>query len=656
MATNKTDISNINALRMLGVDMVSKANSGHPGIVLGAAPILYTLFTRFINIDPENPEWWNRDRFVMSAGHGSALLYALYHLCGYAISIEDLKNFRQFNSLTPGHPEYRHTPGIEMTTGPLGQGVATAVGMALAQNYMSNRFDKGPYPICNHKTYVLCGDGDLQEGIAQEALSLAGHLHLDNLVILYDSNDIQLDGSVDLDNTEDVKMKYEAMHFNYFKVEDGNDVEEIEESISQANKLKGPSIIEVKTIIGFGASNEGTNAVHGSPITGEALDDLRLKLNYHRKPFDVSSTVYSYFEENVKQRGTIAEVNWSHQLEGYMKEYPELYKEYEDFNYDSFKPNYKKHTKWEVGAIESTRKIVGKLFDHYSIDLPNILGGSADLTPSTFIKGANGDFEANHKQGRNIKFGVREHAMGAIVNGINLHGGLKGFCSGFFVFSDYLKPAIRQAAIMELPSIFVFSHDSVCVGEDGPTHQPIEHFAMLRSIPNLNVIRPADAKESIGAVRLAFESQRTPTVITTSRQGLPVLKRTDEDLVSKGAYVVFEPSDKLDGILISCGSELAITLDAAALLFEEGINVRVVSMPSMYLFDKQSAEYKEEILPSSITNRLAIEMAASMPWYKYSQNVYGIDRFGISAPIKHIHEYFGFTKENLANEFKKIVK
>lgn len=654
MATNKIDTKNINALRVLGVDMINKAKSGHPGIVLGAAPILYTLFTRFINIDPENPEWWNRDRFILSAGHGSALLYALYHLCGYAISMDDLKNFRQLGSLTPGHPEYRHTPGVEMTTGPLGQGIATACGMAFAQNFLSERFDKKSYPICKHKTYVLCGDGDLQEGIAQEAMSLAGHLKLDNLVILYDSNDIQLDGPVSLDNTEDVKKKTEAMGWTYFFVLDGNDVEEISHAIELANKTEGPVIIEIKTKIGFGAPNEGTNAVHGAPIGEENAKLLRDALDYHNEPFVVDKSVYDFFLHNVKERGVIAEVNWSHLFDGYSHDYPELYAEYEKFNYNSYEINKAKHPTWEVGQIESTRKIVGKLIDFYSIDLPNIVGGSADLTPSTFVHGANGDYEASNRVGRNIKFGVREHAMGAMINGINLHGGLKGFCAGFFVFSDYMKPAIRQAAIMGVPSIFIFSHDSVCVGEDGPTHQPIEHFAMFRSIPNLNVIRPADAHEAIGAVEIAFESKTTPTIITTSRQGLPVLKRTDEELVKKGAYVVYDPNVELDGILISCGSELAIALDTAAELQKYNINVRVVSMPSMFLFDKQTAEYKESVLPSNVKKRLAIEMGASMPWYKYASNVFGIDRFGVSAPIKHIHEYFGFTPENLAKVFKDI--
>ncbi len=654
MAMNELEQLNISTLRMLGVDMINKAKSGHPGIVLGAAPIVYTLFTRFINIDPENPDWWNRDRFILSAGHGSALLYALYHLSGYEISIEDLKNFRQLGSLTPGHPEYRHTPGVEMTTGPLGQGIATACGMALAENYLSNRFNRPRYKIATHKTYVLCGDGDLQEGIAMEACSLAGHLQLKNLVLLYDSNDIQLDGDVALSNTEDVKAKFEAMKWAYLRVEDGNDIEEIAKQIEVANAMEKPVIIEIKTIIGYGSPNQGTKDCHGAPLGDEKTAELREALGYKLEPFVVKEEVYDFFHENVLERGIKAEVEWSHLLDEYKQKYPEAFKEYQDFFYGNYQIREEKLPVFSVGEAESTRKILGKVLEHYSVDLPNILGGSADLTSSTFVKGANGNFEVDTKDGRNIRFGVREHAMGAIVNGINLHGGVRGFCAGFFVFSDYLKPAIRQAAIMGVPSVFIFSHDSVCVGEDGPTHQPIEHFAMLRSIPNLNVFRPADYKEVRAAMKYAFLSENIPTVITTSRQSLPTLENTNEERALKGAYVVYEASKNFDGILISCGSELSIAIEVAEELKNQNINVRVVSMPSPFLFEMQTDEYKESVLPANKTRRLAIEMGASMPWYKYSQNVYGIDRFGVSAPIKHIHSYFGFTKENLVEVYKNI--
>ena len=643
----------VNTLRMLGVDMINKANSGHPGIVLGAAPIIHTLFTRFINIDPINPDWKNRDRFILSAGHGSALLYALYHLVGYKISMDDLKNLRQLGSLTPGHPEYMHTPGVEMTTGPLGQGIATACGFALAQNYLSNKFDNQEYPICNHKTYVLCGDGDLQEGIAMEAVSLAGHLKLKNLVVLFDSNDIQLDGPVALDNTENMGAKFESMNWAYLRVEDGNDCDAIAAAIEKANEIDKPVLIEVKTIIGHGAPNQNTSGCHGAPLGEANTNVVREALGYNYAPFEIDEKVYDFYYNNVNLRGGLAHKAWQDKLEGYKNNYQEAYDEYVKFFNNDYAPISNRIPKWEVGTEESTRKILGQILDQFSVDLPNIIGGSADLTPSTFVKGANGEYLADHKEGRNIKFGVREHAMGAMVNGINLHGGLKSFCAGFFVFSDYMKPAIRQASLMNIPSIFVFSHDSVCVGEDGPTHQPIEHFSMLRSMPNLNVIRPADSKETEGAMLIAFTSKTTPTVITTSRQALPVLPNTDVDSVAKGAYVVYEPENP-EGILISCGSELAIACQTAEVLKAEGINVRVVSMPCPALFDAQDEAYKQSVLPNNLTKRLAIEMGASMPWYKYASNVYGIDRYGISAPIKHIHNYFGFTKENLAEVYKNI--
>ena len=644
----------VNTLRMLGVDMINKANSGHPGIVLGAAPIVHTLFTRFINVDPADPNWVNRDRFILSAGHGSALLYALYHLCGYEISMDDLKNLRQLDSLTPGHPEYGHTPGVEMTTGPLGQGISTACGMALAQNFLSNRFDNQAHPICDHKTYVLCGDGDLQEGIAMEAVSLAGHLKLQNLVVLFDSNDIQLDGEVKFDNTEDMKAKFEAMNWGYVRVEDGNNCDEIAKGIELANQMNKPVLVEIKTVIGHGAPNQGTSGCHGAPLGTTNTEALRKVLNYTAEPFVVADEVYDFYANNVSVRGGVAKHNWNKNLEEYKAQYKEAYEEYVKFMNGEYAPIKDRLPKWEVGSEESTRKILGAILDQLSVDMPNIIGGSADLTPSTFVKGANGVYLADNKVGRNIKFGVREHAMGAMANGINLHGGLKSFCAGFFVFSDYMKPAIRQASLMNIPSIFVFSHDSVCVGEDGPTHQPIEHFSMLRSMPNLNVIRPADSKETEGAMLLAFNSTNTPTVITTSRQALPVLENTSSDDVAKGAYVVYEPTKALDGILISCGSELSIAIETAKVLEEENVHVRVVSMPCPRLFDIQPTEYKESVLPSNVTKRLAIEMGATMPWYKYASNVYGIDRYGVSAPIKHIHGYFGFTKENLANVYKNI--
>lgn len=649
---NNIDNLCVNTIRLLGVEMINKANSGHPGIVLGSAAIIHTLYTRHLNINVKEVDWWNRDRFILSAGHGSAMLYAINHLAGYDITIEDLKSFRQYQSRTPGHPEYKHTEGVEMTTGPLGQGIASACGMALAEKYLANHFNKDNLNIVDHYTYVLCGDGDLQEGIAQEAISFAGHTNLSKLIVLYDSNDIQLDGEVNLANSENTKLKFESMSWDYQLVKDGNDIEAIDKAICNAKKSNKPSLIEIKTIIGYGCPDSGTNLIHGKPLGEANTKALRENLGYDYAPFEVDSEVYDFYKENVEKRGIEANQVWSNKLREYHTKFSDKYNEFVNFMTYSFKFDYSKLKEYPNG--ESTRKILGAYLDEYSNQLPNLIGGSADLTPSTFVKGADGNFEADFLNGRNIRFGVREHAMGAIVNGINLHGGLKAFGAGFFVFSDYMKPAIRQAAIMKLPSIFIFSHDTVCVGEDGPTHEPIEHFAMLRSIPNLNVMRPADYKEVRACLDIAINSISTPSVITTSRQALPTLEHTDSTAARFGAYVVYEACKNIDGILISSGSELSIAIDTAKALEKENIFVRVVSMPSPYLFDNQEEEYKESVLPSSITKRLAIEMGASLPWYKYAKYVKGIDTFGISAPISYMHKHFGFDVESLTEFYKNL--
>ncbi len=652
--TNTEQLS-INTLRMLGVDAINKAKSGHPGIVLGAAPMAFTLFTKHMNINPDDKNWFNRDRFVLSAGHGSALLYSMLHLCGYDVTIEDLKNFRQLGSKTPGHPEYGHTEGVEMTTGPLGQGISTAVGMAIAESYMAFKFNKENMNVVDHNTFVICGDGDLQEGISMEAASLAGHLKLGKLVVLYDSNDIQLDGEVNLTNTESIKGKFEAMNWQYIKVEDGNDIDAINDAICAAKEnLEQPTIIEVKTVIGFGAPNSGESAVHGAPLGEDNTKIVRKNLEYTYEPFEVDSKVYDYFKENVIERGEQADTDWNIVMQKYEKKYPEDYNELIKFINDEFEIVDKNLPVYEVGSKESTRKILGKMLDQINIDLPNAIGGSADLTPSTFVKGANGVFEFDTRAGRNIKFGVREHAMAAITNGINLHGGMKAFCAGFFIFSDYMKPSMRLAALMGVPSIFVFSHDTVCVGEDGPTHQPIEQLTMLRSIPNFNVIRPADATEVKAALKIAFGSEKTPTAITTTRQPLLNMECTSEAGVMKGAYVAYEPSKPANGIIITCGSELELSINVAKELEEKGEFVRVVSMPSMFLFEQQSDKYKESVLPKNITKRLAVEMGHTMPWYKYACNVYGIDTYGVSAPLKHIHDVFGFTVEKIKKAYTDI--
>lgn len=645
----------INTIRLLGVDAINKAKSGHPGIVLGAAPMAFTLFTRHLKANPADTEWFDRDRFVLSAGHGSALLYSMLHLCGYGLTIDDLKEFRQKGSMTPGHPEYRHTKGVEMTTGPLGQGISTAVGMAIAESYMANKFNKSDIKPINHNTYVICGDGDLEEGISMEACSLAGHLALGKLIVLYDSNDIQLDGEVALTNTDDIKGKFEAMNWQYLRVEDGNDIDSIDEALKEAKACgTKPTIIEIKTVIGYGAPNSGESAVHGAPLGEDNTKALRKALDYNYEPFDVDKSVYDFFKKNVIEKGDQADSEWSVTLEKYEKKYPEDYKELMHFIDNDYEIIDENLPTYEVGSKEATRKILGKMLDQISADMPNAIGGSADLTPSTFVKGANGVFEADTRHGRNIKFGVREHAMTAIVNGITLHGGLRAFGAGFFIFSDYMKPALRLASIMQIPSIFIFSHDTVCVGEDGPTHQPIEQLTMLRSIPNFDVIRPADATEVKAALKIAFESKLTPTAITTTRQPLTNLASTSEDGVRHGAYIAYEPKKKATGIIIACGSELELCIEVAKTLEAEGENVRVVSMPSQFLFECQDKKYKEKILPSTITKRLAVEMGHPMSWYKYSKNVYGIDTFGISSPLKYIHEYYGFTVDNLVKVYKNI--
>jgi len=645
----------INSLRVVGAEMITKAKSGHPGIVLGSAPILHTLFTKHINIDAEDEKWFDRDRFILSAGHGSTLLYELLHLSGFNITLDDLKNFRQKGSKTPGHPEYGHVQGVEITTGPLGQGIASSVGMAIAESFLSAKFNKPNYEVINHYTYVMCGDGDLQEGIAMEAASLAGHLNLKKLIVLYDSNDVQLDGDVNQTNSENIKMKFEAMNWNYIKVSDGNNINEIDSAITTAKESSKPTIIEIKTVIGYGAPNSGESSVHGKPMPEDDIKVLRKNLNYNGPVLEYPADVVEYYKANVIERGINAATAWNDMLISYHNDYPEEYDELMKFIYNDFKlDDLSDMPKYEAGSEESTRKEMGKYIDYLSRKLPNIIGGSADLSSSTMVKGADGIYGPSNPLGRNIKFGVREHAMAAITNGITLHGGLRGFCAGFFVFSDYLKPAVRLAAIMNIPSLFFFSHDTICVGEDGPTHQPVEQLTMFRSMPNTNVIRPADATEMAEAMILSFKNNTYPTVVTSSRQALPNLACTNADGVDKGAYIVYKPKNKATATLISCGSELFITIDAAKKLEEKGINCNVVSMPSMFLFDKQSKEYKDSILPKDHFI-MAVELGASMPWYKYADEVYGLDEFGASMPIKYIHETYGFTADAISAKVVELL-
>ena len=642
----------INTIRFLGVDAINNANSGHPGIVLGAAPMAYSLFVNQLNINIDNPQWINRDRFILSAGHGSALLYAINHLVGYDVTIDDLKRFRKFGN-TPGHPEYGHTEGVETTSGPLGQGISNAVGMAIAETHLAARFNKDKFNVIDHYTYAIVGDGDLQEGVAMEAISLAGHLGLGKLIVLFDSNDIQLDGPVEWAFSENHKMKFEAQNWHYEFVKDGEDIDAINDAINRGKKVTDkPTIIEIKTVIGRGATKEGTSSVHGSPL-GEDVNNLRKNYNWDLKPFEVDEDVYNLFEDKVKNRGLKVYNKWNELLNEYSKKYPVDAKLLNEFlvnddllDLDDFKDI-------DQSKKTATRNINGEVINIISKKYLNFIGGSADLTASTKAKGADGHYNKDNRLGRNINYGVREHAMGAIANGITLHGGLKTFTGAFFAFSDYMKPAIRLAAIMDIPTTFVFTHDSVAVGEDGPTHQPIEQLAGLRSIPNLNVIRPADANETIAAWKVAFDSKTTPTALVLTRQNVANYETTNYEGVKRGAYIVSKENKKIDGILLAAGSEVELAMNAKALLEKEGLDIRVVSMPSMYSFDLQDEKYKNEVLPKG-DKTLAIEMAHPMSWYKYTPNVYGLDRFGLSADGNTVVEELGFTPEKVANTFKTI--
>lgn len=643
----------INAIRLLGVDAVNAANSGHPGIILGAAPMAYGLFANHMNINVKQPNWFNRDRFILSAGHGSGLLYALNHLVGYNVTINDLKNFRKLGN-TPGHPEYGHTEGVETTSGPLGQGVSNAVGMAISEAHLAARFNKEDFNVVDHHTYVIVGDGDLQEGVALESLSLAGHLGLGKLIILFDSNDIQLDGPVNMAYSENHKQKFEAMNFDYHLVEEGMDSDAVSNAIEMAKEASDkPSIIEIKTVIGYGASKEGTSGVHGAPL-GDDVTKVREVLGWELKPFEISDDIYNHYQETVTKRGLNAYNTWNDLFAKYEKAYPEDAKLLNAFLKGDQTLNLEDFKDITNTASAATRNVSGQVIDKLSELNLNFIGGSADLASSTKAKGADGDFSKSNLLGRNINYGVREHAMGAIANGITLHGGLKTFTGAFFVFSDYMKPTLRLASIMNIPTTFVFTHDSVAVGEDGPTHQPVEQLAGIRAIPNHNVIRPADANETVAAWKVAFEATKTPTTIVLTRQNVTSLKDTNYLGLTKGAYIVGKEINKLDGILLASGSEVSLAMETKDLLYKEGIDVRVVSMPSMFLFDKQDKKYQNEILPEGIKT-LAIEMASPMPWYKYTKNVYGVETFGLSAAGDVVVNEFGFTKENISEVFKKIV-
>lgn len=660
---NEKDQLAIDTIRALSIDAIEKANSGHPGLPMGAAPMAYTLWTRHLNFNPQSKDFFNRDRFILSAGHGSALLYSLLHVSG-SLELEELKQFRQWGSKTPGHPEYRHTDGVEVTTGPLGQGFAMSVGMALAESHLAGKFNKDQFDIVNHYTYVLASDGDLMEGISHEAASFAGHNQLDKLIVLYDSNDISLDGDLDKSFSEDTKQRFEAYGWNYILVENGNDLDEIDNAITQAKSQQGPTIIEVKTIIGFGSPNKaGSNGVHGAPL-GEEERALTFK-EYGLDPekrFNVPEDVYEIFKSTMLKRANENEEAWNNMLKNYSEAYPELAEEFKlamsgklPNNYADALPEY------DLNHSGASRADSGEIIQKLSEFVPSFFGGSADLAGSnkSNVKEAK-DYNKDTPEGKNVWFGVREFAMGAAINGMAAHGGLHPYAATFFVFSDYLKPALRLSSIMGLNSTFIFTHDSIAVGEDGPTHEPIEQLAGLRAIPNMNVIRPADGNETRVAWEVALESEQTPTSLVLTRQNLPTLdvdKQTVENGVRKGAYIVFETEQQLEYLLLASGSEVNLAVEVAKELEQQGKGVRVISMPNWYAFEQQSSEYKESILPSDVTKRIAIEMASPLGWHKYvgiEGKVIGINSFGASAPGDLVVEKYGFTKENILKQVRSL--
>ena len=650
----------VNAIKVLGVDAINKAKSGHPGVVMGAAPMAYSLFTKHLRVNPKKTDWINRDRFVLSAGHGSMLLYSLLHLSGFEdVSLEEVKNFRQWGSKTPGHPEFGHTKGIDATTGPLGQGISTAVGMALAERYLAAKYNKEGYELFDHYTYVICGDGDIMEGVASEASSFAAVQKLNKLVVLYDSNDICLDGETKDAFSENVRARYEAYGWNTILVEDGANVEAVNAAIEQAKKSDKPTLIEVKTIIGAGSPNrQGTNGVHGAPLGDEETELFRKEIGWENEPFDIPADVYADFKANVADRGENEYTKWEKLYADYKAAYPELAKELEEaLTREDIKHLSKESFIFKnVGEAQATRNSSQDAINSVAAVLPTFFGGSADLSHSnmTFIKGDNLQDDA-HRTERNVQFGVREFAMATVLNGLMLHGGVRVFGGTFFVFSDYLKGALRLSALQNLPVTYVFTHDSIAVGEDGPTHEPIEHLASLRTIPNTYVFRPADATETQAAWYLSQKTNDRPTSIVLTRQNLPILENSSFEKVAKGAYVVYETSADFDTILIATGSEVALAIDVARELEKDGSKVRVVSMPSVELFEEQSKEYKEELLPLNIRRRVSLEMGNSALWYKYvglDGLAIGIDKFGASAPANKVIEEYGFTVEAVVEKIK----
>ncbi len=657
----------INTIRFLSADAIQKANSGHPGLPMGTAAIAYTIWTRHLNHSPSNPEWENRDRFVLSGGHGSMLLYSLLHLTGYDLALEELKNFRQWESLTPGHPEYGLTPGVETTTGPLGQGFANGVGFAIAESHLAEVFNRPDHPIIDHYVYAIVTDGDLMEGLSAEAASLAGHLQLGKLIYFYDDNRISIDGSTELAFTEDRSARFEAYGWQVLQVQDGNDVEAIDRAIMEAKKDPRPALIVCRTHIGYGLpTKQDTEKAHGSPPGDEELDGAKQKLGYPVQPrFYIDEEVLNYFRQAV-QNGQQLEDEWRSQFNEYSAEYPNQAAEF----IRRFKSELPKSWEESLPVFEAdskglaTRASSGKVLNAVAQQIPELIGGSADLAPSnkTWIDGSP-DFQAGQRGGRNFHFGVREHAMGAVVNGMALHGGVIPYGGTFLVFSDYMRPALRLSALSHIPSIWVFTHDSVGVGEDGPTHQPVEHLAALRAIPNFVLLRPGDANEVVEAWRFALKNRQGPTALILSRQSVPTLNREKyaaADGTARGGYVLADlGQDDPELILLATGSELGLAAAAAEQLAEKGRNIRLVSLPSWELFRQQDGDYQEQVLPPGIKARLAVEAGVDLGWREWVGDygsVVGINRYGASAPGDKIFQELGFTVEEVVRQAEQVLE
>ncbi len=663
MATATTNIQDlaINTIRTLSIDAVQKANSGHPGLPLGAAPMAYALWMQHMRHNPKDPHWFNRDRFVLSAGHGSMLLYSLLHLTGYDLSMDEIKNFRQWGSKTPGLPEYHDTPGVETTTGPLGQGISTAVGMALAEAFLAGKFNQGGHDIVDHYTYVIASDGDLMEGVSYEATALAGHWGLNKLIVLYDANDITLDGAASMITTEDVAGRFQAQGWNVIHVEDGNDYEPVSEAIAQAKQeQERPTIIICKTTIGFGSPNKaGSNKSHGSPLGEDEVKLTKAALGWQSdEPFFIPGEALEHFRETI-DKGEAAQAAWNQQMDAYKAAHPELGQQLEDAiagklpdDWDADLPSY--------DEPEATRNAGGAALNAIAKHIPTMIGGDADLAGSTktLIKG---EENTGHRStaGRNVRFGVREHAMGTIVNGLALHGGImKPYSATFFTFSDYMRPAVRLGALMGLPVVYVFTHDSIGLGEDGPTHQPVEHMLAMRSIPNLYVFRPGDPNETVATWRTMMTLDMPCAIVLTRQKVAPMTGDHVAEGVAHGAYVYADADGTPDVILLATGSEVEIAVEAYNTLMADGVKARVVSMPSWELFEEQDDTYKESVLPAEVKNRVSIEAGVTLGWHKYIGTdgvAIGVDKFGASAPYEKIYEEYGLTADKVVEAAKGML-